>query len=122
MREYNATEDLFVDFGMTMRELLHSTPFDSIAKVIVEKGEGSDVNWYRNEYYTRLELKASPHQHAIYLTPDEEPTGETILSAFCLEGEYVRDYIDGEIYLPEGYEVTKEELARVLLSEGDTEI
>ena len=122
MRDYNTTEERFVDFGMTMRELLRSIPFESISKVIVENGEEADLNWYKNEYKTRLTLEAAPCRHDIYLPLDEDTlTGEKTLSAFCLEGEYVCDYIDGDIYIPDGLIVSKEELARVLLSEGESE-
>ena len=107
------TREKFVDFGMTMRELLLSTPFDSIAKVIVENGEETDLKWYRNEYQTRLAMEASPYQHDIYMPFDEDIlTGEKMLSAFCLEGEYVRDYIDGDIY-PRGFYSVKGRTGKV---------
>ena len=109
------------DYGMTMRQLLASCSFDSLVEELCRiDGTDSGIDLFRQEYEARLRMKPSAEQHDILLCEDTDAlTGVSSLSAFCLEGEYIRDYIDGEIFLPDGAEVTKEQLAALLLSEGD---
>lgn len=101
---------------MTLREILAKIPFDSIVPYIKQGDEPDDVCHYKQAYDILLHTKADEAGcDKVYVCVDKYEDGSECVSASRLEGCHWSEYIDGEIVLDEGVEVSDEELAFRLL-------
>ena len=101
---------------MTLRELLTQTAFDNIVPYIKRSKQPDDVCHYKQAY--DILLHTAPCEagcHDVYVGIYREQDGAEYVGASQIEGCWWNEYIDGNIIIEEGIEVSQEELAFRLL-------
>ena len=101
---------------MTLRELLTQTPFDNIVPYIKRSEQPDDVCHYKQAY--DILLHTAPCEagcHDVHVGIYREQDGTEDVYASQIEGCWWNEYIDGNIIIEEGIEVSQEELAFRLL-------
>ena len=101
---------------MTLRELFTQTAFDNIVPYIKRSKQPDDVCHYKQAYY--ILLHTAPCEagcHDVYVGIYREQDGTEYVGASQIEGCLWNEYIDGNIIIEEGIEVSQEELAFRLL-------
>ena len=101
---------------MTLRQLFNSVPFDRLVTFIKQSDQADDVCHYKQAYDILLHTEADKDGCCdITVSQREEFDGTKYISASQIEGCSWSKYIDGEVILEEGINVTNEELAFKLL-------
>ena len=101
---------------MTLRELLTQTAFDGIVPCIKRSKQSDDVCHYKQAY--DILLHTAPCEagcHDVHVGIYREEDGTEDVDASQIEGCWWNEYIDGNIIIEEGIEVSQEELAFRLL-------
>ncbi len=101
---------------MTLRELFSSVPFDDIAPYIMHGEHPEDVCAYKQAYDILLHTQSDEGGcRNVYVSKAKESDGSEYIEATHIEGQYWSTYIDGEIIVEEGINVSDAELAFKLL-------
>lgn len=101
---------------MTLRELFTQTAFDSIVPYIKRSEQPDDVCHYKQAY--DILLHTAPCEagcHDVHVDIYREQDGTEYVDAGQIEGGWWNEYIDGNIIIEDGIEVSQEELAFRLL-------
>ena len=101
---------------MTLRELLTQILFDNIVPYIKRSEQPDDVCHYKQAY--DILLHTAPCEagcHDVHVGIYREQDGAEYVDAGQIEGCWWNEYIDGNIIIEEGIEVSLEELAFRLL-------
>ena len=101
---------------MTLRELFSNMPFDDIAPYIMHGEYPEDVCSYKQAY--DILLHTQPDEggcRKVYVSKAKESDGTEYIEASHVEGQYWSTYIDGEIVVEDGINVSDAELAYKLL-------
>jgi len=100
------------DYGKTLRGLLATTDFDSISEVI---NADTKPHWTSEQFREAYDRLLSIEQSDEECIDIEVKRYETCWSSVQIEGCPWEDFIDGEIYIEEGPQVSDAELAYTLL-------
>jgi hypothetical protein len=101
---------------MTLRHLFQFVSFDSLVPYIKQSGQPNTVCLYKQAYDILLHIKPKEKGcYDIYVSLCEDYDGKKYINASQIEGNFWSTYIDGNIVLEEGIEVSNEELAFKLL-------
>lgn len=101
---------------MTLRELFSRTPFDNIVPYIKRNKQPDDVCHYKQAYDILLHTASCEGGcKDVHVGISREDDGTECVNASLLEGCRWNEYVDGNIILEKGIEVSQEELAFQLL-------
>ena len=101
---------------MTLRQLFAGTPFDGIAPYIMQGEHPEDVCAYKQAYDILLHTKPCEEGcRKVYVCKEKERDGSEYIDASHVEGQNWSTYIDGEVVVEDGIDVSDAWLAYKLL-------